>query len=368
MSNKLNIEQYNLLKRCAEEENFTAWNSYVENCEQPIKLRGANLEGITLENAKFINKNGEGADFNGAILDKSKLTGVNMSHCNFSEASLKNITAFSCSFTESSFISSNLDSSEFYLCYFVNTQIQRSTLKNVCYYDSNFYECNFSSSDLSGAKFYGGGRNPLAKKKLRFNLCGTIFSNCKFTYETYFQVAYVSRETDFRTIDFENARFSPGLKQEIQYCNRRHYWIDWYRDENLITTSLVKLFWNISDYGRSPKRVMVNFFMIAIFFAFIYYSFPILTSSQNSLSFIRSIYYSVVTMTTLGFGDIYANPDCWIGQVLTILQVLLGYVLLGALITVLSNLFISDGPPNGLIRHPKKRPVEMFFSNFRDIP
>jgi hypothetical protein len=71
----------------------------------------------------------------------------------------------------------------------------------------------------------------------------------------------------------------------------------------------------------------------------------------------RSIYFSIVTMTTLGFGDIYANPDSWFAQILIVTQVLSGYILLGALITVLSNLFTSDGPSQGLITHPKKNSI-----------
>ncbi|WP_079854908.1 ion channel [Vibrio parahaemolyticus] len=61
-------------------------------------------------------------------------------------------------------------------------------------------------------------------------------------------------------------------------------------------------------------------------------------------------------MTTLGFGDISANLTSSLGQILVMLQVILGYVILGALISVLSNLFTSDGPPQGLVKHPKNKP------------
>ena len=58
----------------------------------------------------------------------------------------------------------------------------------------------------------------------------------------------------------------------------------------------------------------------------------------------QALYFSVVTMTTLGFGDIAANPDSWIGQTLLMLQVILGYVLLGALVTGFAVLFTAGGP------------------------
>jgi hypothetical protein len=49
-------------------------------------------------------------------------------------------------------------------------------------------------------------------------------------------------------------------------------------------------------------------------------------------------------MTTLGFGDIAANPDSWGGQVLLMIQVILGYVILGVLITRLAVLLTGGGP------------------------
>ena len=63
-----------------------------------------------------------------------------------------------------------------------------------------------------------------------------------------------------------------------------------------------------------------------------------------SRALIRPIYFSIVTMTTLGFGDMYANKGSIVGHVLLILQVILGYVLLGALVTRFAVLFTAGGP------------------------
>ena len=56
------------------------------------------------------------------------------------------------------------------------------------------------------------------------------------------------------------------------------------------------------------------------------------------------MYFSIVTMTTLGFGDMYANKGSIAGQVILALQVILGYVLLGALVTRFAVLFTAGGP------------------------
>lgn len=354
MKEKLNKEQYLLIVSCAVKEDFSAWNEYVKETEDLIKLRGANFEGLVIKDAIFQNKSGKGADFYGANFSKAHVSSVDMADCNFMEANLSFLRAEGSAFHGANFVRTELTASTFTLCNFYNASFQEANMHSVEFYESHFQDCSFNRADLSKAKFYGGGYNPLVRQELRFNLCGANFYNAKFTSDTYFHLADVSKETDFRTISFENACYSAGLKQSIQYCNRRHNWNDWYDNNGSIVKSLVRLFWFTSNYGTSPKRVIQSFFSVCFLYALIYWLFPSLTSVDGDISFVRSIYFSIVTMTTLGFGDIYANADSWFAQLLLITHVLSGYVLLGALITVLSNLFTADGPSRGLVKHPQE--------------
>ncbi|NOR67208.1 MAG: hypothetical protein GQ528_07620 [Woeseiaceae bacterium] len=52
----------------------------------------------------------------------------------------------------------------------------------------------------------------------------------------------------------------------------------------------------------------------------------------------------IVTMTTLGFGDMYGNAQSIWGHILLTIQVILGYVLLGALVARFAVLFTAGGP------------------------
>jgi len=76
----------------------------------------------------------------------------------------------------------------------------------------------------------------------------------------------------------------------------------------------------------------------------VWFDCVILSDKSELRGFMHALYFSVVTMTTLGFGDIAANPDSWVGQVLLMVQVIFGYVLLGALVTRLAILFTTGGP------------------------
>jgi hypothetical protein len=133
----------------------------------------------------------------------------------------------------------------------------------------------------------------------------------------------------------------------LEYNIRRKNWEGWYKEHCLLRWP-VWLFWLISDYGLRTWRVIATFFGLAIAFAVIYWLCPTFVMVNQVVGDIRgfwhALYFSVVTMTTLGFGDIAANPDSWAGQTLLMLQVILGYVLLGALVTRFAVLFTAGGP------------------------
>ena len=64
--------------------------------------------------------------------------------------------------------------------------------------------------------------------------------------------------------------------------------------------------------------------------------------------FIRSYYFSVVTMTTLGANDMVVRTNSSLCYLIIIFHVLFGYFLLGALITRLSIVFNSGGPTSSI--------------------
>lgn len=368
MTKTFNPEQYKLITECAQKENFSEWNDYASKTKDIINLRESNLEGLKFIGANFKNADGKGANFCDTNLKNAELDGVDMSDCAFLNADLTGIQAFGSNFHESIFVRAKIVNAYFKFCNFGEANFQQTNLTAVKFSDSHFYECSFYAADLSGAQFQGGGRNPLVESELRFNLCGTIFRDAKFTNETYFHLANVSRKTDFRTVSFESACYSAGLRQTLQYCNRRHNWTAWYEKHSRVKSIPAKLFWMTSDYGRSPRQVAISFLIVCLFYTLFYWLVPGSTSGvdEKDLNLIQSLYFSIVTMTTLGYGDISANKLSWLSQTLVITHVLFGYVILGALLTVLSNLFTSDGPPEGLIEHPIKNDIRTLFQSPRN--
>lgn len=119
---------------------------------------------------------------------------------------------------------------------------------------------------------------------------------------------------------------------------------------------LAKLWRWSSDYGRSLTLWALWSLFLAFLFALAYMPLPtwLPTWVQNwtprfhqttggysgePLTFWNCFYFSVVTFTTLGFGDIVADNTA--ARFLVTLEVIFGYLMLGGLISIFSNKLAS---------------------------
>ena len=97
-----------------------------------------------------------------------------------------------------------------------------------------------------------------------------------------------------------------------------------------------------ADCGRSFLRWAAWCLIIAVIFSVIFSAYYSVSPSNFQAVYVNEwcpwfsfFYYSVVTFTTLGFGDIV--PKCGWLQLWVMLEVILGYVMLGGLISILAN-------------------------------
>ncbi len=102
------------------------------------------------------------------------------------------------------------------------------------------------------------------------------------------------------------------------------------------------LFWAwgfFTDYGRSLWRVAaLALFFIAIFgtiYKFVPSTPPLVDYGRHAVTPFSPYYFSFVTYTTLGFGDVSAGSMA--GEICVSIEVVLGYVTLGLLLSILAN-------------------------------
>ncbi len=302
---KFSQEQYEMLLHCSQKRDIAEWNQWrKEHPGEEILLEKANLEGAHLEYADLSFAHLENANLRKAHLENSILWEAKLQGANLMETKLQ------------------------------GAKFMRAHLQRV----------EFGGAELQGADFS------------RAIVDGeTLIWRCKF-----------DMKTKFEGVALGNMRIYPKEKQLFEYNIRRMNWEDWYKGKSekkwvvglhQLLTSPVRLFWSISDYGLRTWRIILWFSGLAIVFAFAYFLRPNCIMVNGSVGeirgFVHALYFSVVTMTTLGFGDIAANPDSWQGQVLLMVQVILGYVLLGALVTRFAVLFTSGGPAGKFAKEEK---------------
>ncbi len=288
-------EQYDMIMRCSEKENMSEWNEWREqNRTINVNLQKADLSGANLQKAILEN----------AYLQKAKLIGAKLQNA-----------------------------------YLTGAKLQKAVLTL-----ANLQGVILANAYLQGSKL----------KLVRVDGM-TIITGCKF-----------DKETDFTGTGLDAPTIDPALKAAFKNNIRRIKWQQWCKDgknhrEKLIRKA-VRYFWQLSDYGSSTGRIIEWFFGLAFGFGAIYWLMALIPGWDGIIkdlwqgsgwiggiqTLVRSLYFSIVTMTTLGFGDMHAASNgFWesvFGNIFLSVQVLLGYVLLGALVTRLGILFTSEAP------------------------
>ena len=316
--------QYDLLKKCSDKKDITEWNQWrIDNPAKDVLLYGAELNKSWLRGALLNTGQGKWNDkkynFTGRVyLSEAHLEGANLGSAHLEGANLW---------------AANLEGANLSQAHLEGADLFKAHLEGAYIWDAHLQGACLLSAILDG---------------------GTNLTHC-----------HIDRNTDFRNAGLENARIDAGTKQLLKYNIRRKNWEDWYKKHTKLKW-LVRPFWLLSDYGISTGRIIGLFFAAALLFATFYYIWGavecyllgvknqpgivanLFTYQHQAVRWwlvpLRTIYFSIVTMTTLGFGDMYANEQSIFGHILLMFQVLLGYVFLGALVTRFAVLFTTGGP------------------------
>lgn len=217
--------------------------------------------------------------------------------------------------------------------------------------DLTFSDTSFSGSclDFSGSKvkgkFYFDGKFELNK----FSLAGA-----ELTGQSSIKILERRRVS----IDAENAHFNDEC--ELFINAKRKHWVSlkfvlgektalrfpliardirdsWYLETFRREHPIIYIIWNItSKCGRSMLRWSLLSLSVILMFSSAYWIVGQAGFVHKAdLSIFSYFYFSVVTITTLGFGDI--APSSLATQILVVLEVIIGYVMLGGLISIFSN-------------------------------
>lgn len=346
-------------------ENIVAWNSWRhKNAGIEIKLNNidlskldlseANLSGIHFNGASFRNSNLANANLSQTKLAKADLTNACLSGANLSKAYLFNATLCDANLTcQTNLTQVNLSKADLtgavgIRAIFSQTnlsfaKLKKANLRQAVFVGSQLNDANFENARLTMANFTDAD---LERADLtNTNLTDAIFENAKICGANFKNALVANIEYKRNSLHdkcaatkVERSRGNPIFRRDVedqQYIDALKF-----RAQKTVSGRMLFRIWAFIDYGRSMQRVAWGATILSMLFGLIFYlsrwmGWGLLNYEGSADSWLTPFYYSVITYTTLGFGDV--TPANWVGEVVVVVEVILGYLTLGLLLAVLAN-------------------------------
>lgn len=287
-------------------------------------LRGADLSRANLRGAKLVEADLSSAELHEAILEEAELAGakllgaslegVRARRAGFGRADLRHANFFGADLTEASFVEARLRRADMRTASMHGARLTKADLSMADFAHADLEDADLGCASVVRASFVEAD---LRRARLR---CLSGFEKASFL------------RADIRDVDFSGA-----------YLLRRHIidenYLDEFRKRSGLHRAAYWAWWVSSDCGRSLLRWTLWTFALALLFGAAFHF--VTMDYQGHETWIAPFYYSVVTLTTLGYGDVV--PGSAAAQGLAMAEVTIGYLMLGGLISIFSNKLARRG-------------------------
>lgn len=299
-------------------------------------LNGANLSGTSMKRAQMVRAALIGANLANADLAHANLTHANLTRANLAFSNLENAMLPYARLRKANLSAADLSKARAEDAVFFSADLSYATLKMAVLSFSDFRRASLVEADLEGAKISSVNLENANVSLIRYDR--RIF--LKTLKETRYRLpALWKRRTDLILGTTIRCR---GVHAAACFGSQRFKLFLQDQDylEEMMTSAWGRfwcfVWWLFADCGRSLLRWATWSVLIAIAFGFIYWMMGPDDFAMSNLrfSFQNLLYYSIVTFTTLGFGDI--SPKTTSAAFVVSVEVILGYVMLGGLISIFS--------------------------------
>ncbi len=271
-------------------------------------LYKARLLGAQLDEAVLVEANLESAELSGASLVQANLSEAHCARVGFGKADLRGAVLFGADFSGASFACADLAEVDARTASFESSVLREASLHHADLSQARLVRADFGDCDLSDA----------------------VFDRCEVS-RTRFSGARNYRSASFLGVEIDDARLTGAhlLRRHVVDQNYLHE----FRRQSPSAELVYKLWWLTSDCGRSFLRWGLWCLFITVVYALIY-SFVNISYGSHPTP-LSPLYYSVVTITTLGYGD--ALPASMPAQIACMSQVIIGYIMLGGLLSIFAS-------------------------------
>ncbi|MDP7112234.1 MAG: pentapeptide repeat-containing protein [Myxococcota bacterium] len=306
----------------------------------PAADRPTDLRGIDLAREDLSGLDLSRTDLCGAHLAKANLSGANLSFCKLVDAVL-----FEATLDRAELLSADLTDADLNQCSASRTGFGGANLTRTALVGANLEAASLSNATLVDADFRGASMAGVRMRKSdltganfakadvqRADLQDSAIEGADFT-DTDLRGGHLKRVTGF-----ERAAWIGTDVRDVDFCGaylvRRHIMDENYlyefRRRDRLSGVLFRIWSLTSDCGRSFSRWALWTVLVAVLFGLAYTQVDL--DYGDHQTFLSAMYFSVVTLTTLGYGDVL--PASVAAQILAVFEVVLGYVALGGLLSI----------------------------------
>ncbi len=239
--------------------------------------------------------------------NKQPMSGFSLARENLSGLNLVNRTSkLGYQLTKSDFYHTNLENAHLFKLNLSGSSLMKANLSNANLHYANLEGCNLLGVNFSGAKI----EHVQWGKKITQEYQAKQAKSVENKLDLYQQAEEIYRNLR-QTAEQQGLFESAGRFFQKEMVMRRKQFTPY--SGKRIVSKLVDLF---CGYGESPLRVILFSIILIIIFATLYFfsglSFsgdtlgfnPDASLWENTKSYFSSLYFSVVTFTTLGYGDL----------------------------------------------------------------
>lgn len=304
-----------------------------------VNLSSADLTGADLRNTNLSGAALQDADLSGATLRDADLTDTELQDSDLIEADLQNSSLDDTNLDNTNLSQANLEGASL-----LRANLDRTNLTNVRLYNCRLQNVYISNETILGTICaYERATDPWTERLPGYSLNADDITNIEKAASIYRTYQRLHRENSL-----------PGDIPKYYYREREMRWVKALAEGETLDCIYQTLQRWVMGYGERPWRVVGTSLLVIIGFGLVYpylggmettdtetvtfrfvESVPLLAETGWARIFFENLYFSAITFTTLGYGDIQPSSDTV--QLLASIESFLGALLMALLVAVLTH-------------------------------
>jgi uncharacterized protein YjbI with pentapeptide repeats len=292
--------------------------------EEGRSLKDANLEKVALKNLRLERADLSGSNLSQADLSCGHLFDVNFTGAHLLGADLSKTDLTHCDFKDADLTKANLTEARLWNASLEGAILAEATLRDADLWNARFYNVKIWHTDFSGAK---------SLERRSFSREPHLLWDSKIREDGLLSAREAYR--DLKQYFLANGMYDDAGWASFKEKSVERFIMKENRDPHYLPSLAMGI---LCGYGEKPSRIILSALFTILGYAFLYLLLNAVeyTGIKNSaLRWPDYIYYSTITFTTVGYGDIVPKQSS-LFRLLAASEAFIGVYLTGLFIFTLA--------------------------------